>query len=473
MYERFTDRARKVMLLANQEAQRFNHEYIGTEHILLGLVAEGTGTAAKVLKDLEIDLRKIRNEVEKIVQSGPDMVTMGKLPQTPRAKKVIEYAFEEGRKLGHDFIGTEHLLLGLLREEEGVAGQVLMSLGLKLAVVREAVLDRLGNPAESPVQTPALDTYAVDLTEQARRGELDPVIGRASEIEVIVQVLRCRGANNLVLVGPSGVGKSALVRALAQRIAAGNAPLSLHKHRLVTLDFPKLMSAGMGREQPLALGNVVRDLRNSRNIIVCLDRPRNWFSSVPDNDLMAAILLGEVQCIATATAEEYRDLFVHDPALERRFQRVIVRPPSAQEAVEMLRGVRQKFETYHQVVIADEVLAAAVELSEQHLPDRVLPAKAFQLLDRTAARVCCRSRGPTPNFSEIEARILQLTKEKEEAVSRQEYNLAARLLEQVNQLQKQKEALSGSQQSAVQVARVEVEDVKAVIRQMADSSDQA
>src|SRR5215207_7513354 len=287
MFERFTDRARKVMQLANQEAQRFNHEYIGTEHILLGLVKEGSGVAANVLKNLDIDLRKIRLEVEKIVQSGPDMVTMGKLPQTPRAKKVIEYSIEEARNLGHNYVGTEHLLLGLLREQEGVAAQVLMNLGLKLEDVREEVLNLLGHnmPNESESggggggggterttskgksKTPALDSFGRDLTELARQGKLDPVIGRANEIERVIQVLSRRTKNNPVLLGEAGVGKTAIVEGLAQMIVDGNVPELLRDRRIVVLDLAMMVAGtkyrGQFEERIKAVMNEVRRARNT------------------------------------------------------------------------------------------------------------------------------------------------------------------------------------------------------------------
>src|SRR6266581_6923215 len=284
MYERFTDRARKVMQLANQEAQRFNHEYIGTEHILLGLVKEGSGVAANVLKNLDIDLRKIRLEVEKIVQAGPDMVTMGKLPQTPRAKKVIEYSIEEARTLNHNYVGTEHLLLGLLREQEGVAAQVLMNLGLKLEDVREEVLNLLGHNMESSEsgggggggertasktksKTPALDSFGRDLTELARQGKLDPVIGRTNEIERVVQILSRRTKNNPVLLGEAGVGKTAIVEGLAQMIVDGSVPELLRERRIVVLDLAMMVAGtkyrGQFEERIKAVMNEVRRAKNT------------------------------------------------------------------------------------------------------------------------------------------------------------------------------------------------------------------
>src|SRR5918992_421916 len=285
MFERFTDRARKVMALANQEAQRFNHEYIGTEHILLGLVKEGSGVGANVLKNLDVDLRKVRLEVEKLVKSGPDMVTMGKLPQTPRAKKVIEYAIEEARNLNHNYVGTEHLLLGLLREHDGVAAQVLMNLNLKLEEVREEVLNLLGAGVESEEQpqekqggtkgkskTPALDSFGRDLTELARNGELDPVIGRTNEIERLIQVLCRRTKNNPVLLGEAGVGKTAIVEGLAQEISKGNVPEILREKRVITLDLALMVAGTKYRGQfEERIKAVMDEIRRSKNIILFID----------------------------------------------------------------------------------------------------------------------------------------------------------------------------------------------------------
>ncbi|HWE35314.1 MAG TPA: Clp protease N-terminal domain-containing protein, partial [Isosphaeraceae bacterium] len=286
MYERFTDRARKVMQLANQEAQRFNHEYVGTEHVLLGLIKEGSGVAANVLKNLDVDLRKIRNEVEKIVQAGPDMVTMGKLPQTPRAKKVIEYAIEEARNLNHNYVGTEHLLLGLLREQEGVAAQVLMNLNLKLEEVREEVLNLLGHGMDAgggegergatqkggKSKTPALDSFGRDLTELARQGKLDPVIGRQNEIERVIQVLSRRTKNNPVLLGEAGVGKTAIVEGLAQMIVDGNVPELLHDRRIVVLDLAMMVAGTKYRGQfEERIKAVMNEVRRAKNTILFID----------------------------------------------------------------------------------------------------------------------------------------------------------------------------------------------------------
>src|SRR5947209_8683832 len=356
MYERFTDRARKVMQLANQEAQRFNHEYVGTEHVLLGLVKEGSGVAANVLKNLDVDLRKIRVEVEKIVQSGPDMVTMGKLPQTPRAKKVIEYAIEEARNLNHNYVGTEHLLLGLLREQEGVAAQVLMNLGLKLEDVREEVLNLLGHNMDSgesqgggggggggertqnkgKSKTPALDSFGRDLTELARQGKLDPVIGRQNEIERVIQVLSRRTKNNPVLLGEAGVGKTAIVEGLAQLVVDSNVPELLRDKRIVVLDLAMMVAGTKYRGQfEERIKAVMNEVRRAKNTILFIDELHTLVGAGgaegaidASNVLKPALARGEIQCIGATTLDEYRKYIEKDAALARRFQEIIVNPPS-------------------------------------------------------------------------------------------------------------------------------------------------
>ena len=353
MYERFTERARKVMQLANQEAQRFNHEYIGTEHILLGLIKEGSGVAANVLKNLDIDLRKIRLEVEKIVQSGPEMVTMGKLPQTPRAKKVIEYSMEEARNLNHNYVGTEHILLGLLREQEGVAAQVLMNLGLKLEEVREEVLNLLGHGVDSgeggerstvgagassgesssksgKSKTPALDSFGRDLTELAKQSKLDPVIGRENEIERAIQILCRRTKNNPVLLGEAGVGKTAIVEGFAQRVVEGNVPELLAERRIVVLDLAMMVAGTKYRGQfEERIKAVMNEVRRAKNTILFIDELHTLVGAGgaegaidASNVLKPALARGEIQCIGATTLDEYRKYIEKDSALERRFQTV-------------------------------------------------------------------------------------------------------------------------------------------------------
>src|SRR5947208_7583215 len=467
MYERFTDRARKVMQLANQEAQRFNHEYIGTEHILLGLVKEGSGVAANVLKNLDIDLRKIRLEVEKIVQSGPDMVTMGKLPQTPRAKKVIEYSIEEARNLNHNYVGTEHLLLGLLREQEGVAAQVLMNLGLKLEDVREEVLNLLGHnmPNESESggggggsertaskgksKTPALDSFGRDLTELARQGKLDPVIGRANEIERVIQVLSRRTKNNPVLLGEAGVGKTAIVEGLAQMVVDSNVPELLRDKRIVVLDLAMMVAGTKYRGQfEERIKAVMNEVRRAKNTILFIDELHTLVGAGgaegaidASNVLKPALARGQLQCIGATTLDEYRKYIEKDAALARRFQPIHVEPPTKEDTVEILKGLRDRYEAHHRVQITDGALLAAVEMSDRYITGRCLPDTAIDVLDEAGARIRLRSMTKPPNLAEIEEEIERLSIQKDEAVRNAEYEEAARLRDSAEALRKKKEEM--------------------------------
>jgi ATP-dependent Clp protease ATP-binding subunit ClpC len=465
MYERFTDRARKVMQLANQEAQRFNHEYIGTEHILLGLVKEGSGVAANVLKNLDIDLRKIRLEVEKIVQSGPDMVTMGKLPQTPRAKKVIEYSIEEARNLNHNYVGTEHLLLGLLREQEGVAAQVLMNLGLKLEDVREEVLNLLGHnmdsgesgggggertAAKGKSKTPALDSFGRDLTELARQGKLDPVIGRQNEIERVIQVLSRRTKNNPVLLGEAGVGKTAIVEGLAQLVVDSNVPELLRDRRIVVLDLAMMVAGTKYRGQfEERIKAVMNEVRRAKNTILFIDELHTLVGAGgaegaidASNVLKPALARGEIQCIGATTLDEYRKYIEKDAALARRFQEIIVNPPTKDETVEILRGLRDRYEAHHRVQIKDDALGAAVEMSDRYISGRCLPDKAIDVIDEAGARVRLKAMTRPPDLKDIDGQIEQLNQEKEAAVAEQDFEKAAHLRDQADKLKKKKETIT-------------------------------
>ena len=478
MFERFTDRARKVMALANQEAQRFNHEYIGTEHILLGLVKEGSGVGANVLKNLEVDLRKVRLEVEKLVKPGPEMVTMGRLPQTPRAKKVIEYAIEEARNLNHNYVGTEHLLLGLLREHDGVAAQVLMNLGLKLEDVREEVLNLLGagneqseatggegGPASGPAasagssgstagpagknrsKTPALDSFGRDLTELAREGTLDPVIGRQNEIERLVQVLCRRTKNNPVLLGEAGVGKTAIVEGLAQRIISGDVPEILQDKRLVVLDLAMMVAGTKYRGQfEERIKAVMNEVRKAKNVMLFIDELHTLVGAGgaegaidASNVLKPSLARGEIQCIGATTFDEYRKYIEKDAALARRFQSITVDPPSPDQTIEILKGLRDRYESHHRVQITDGALKAAVELSGRYIPGRVQPDKAIDVIDEAGARIRIKSMTKPPQLADIEGDIERLSIEKDEAVKGADYERAAELRDKAEQLRKKKE----------------------------------
>ena len=476
MYERFTDRARKVMQLANQEAQRFNHEYIGTEHVLLGLIKEGSGVAANVLKNLDVDLRKIRLEVEKLVQSGPEMVTMGKLPQTPRAKKVIEYSMEEARNLNHNYVGTEHILLGLLREQEGVAAQVLMNLGLKLEDVREEVLNLLGHgmeggetergrtPAEagggegggersgkqSKSRTPALDSFGRDLTELAKQNKLDPVIGRDKEIERAIQILSRRTKNNPVLLGEAGVGKTAIVEGFAQRVIEGNVPELLLERRIVVLDLAMMVAGTKYRGQfEERIKAVMNEVRRAKNTILFIDELHTLVGAGgaegaidASNVLKPALARGEIQCIGATTLDEYRKYIEKDAALARRFQEVMVEPTSKEDTVEILKGLRDRYETHHRVQITDDAVVSAVEYSDRYITGRCLPDKAIDVIDEAGARVRLKAMTKPPDLKEIDEEVERLNKEKEEAVAAQDFEKAAALRDQADKLKKKKQTIT-------------------------------
>ena len=512
MFERFTDRARKVMALANQEAQRFNHEYLGTEHILLGLVKEGSGVGANVLKNLDVDLRKVRLEVEKLVKAGPEMVTMGKLPQTPRAKKVIEYAIEEARNLNHNYVGTEHLLLGLLREHDGVAAQVLMNLGLRLEEVREEVLNLLGagnenreegggengggspgaapggaasggQPAAGPgaakrgrSQTPALDSFGRDLTELARENTLDPVIGRTTEIERVVQVLCRRTKNNPVLLGEAGVGKTAIVEGLAQRIIAGDVPEILHEKRIVVLDLAMMVAGTKYRGQfEERIKAVMNEVRKAKNVILFIDELHTLVGAGgaegaidASNVLKPALARGEIQCIGATTFDEYRKYIEKDAALARRFQPITVDPPTNEQTVEILKGLRDRYETHHRVKITDDAVRAAVELSGRYITGRVQPDKSIDVIDEAGARVRIKTMTKPPNLADVEGEIEKLTVEKDEAVKAADYERAAELRDKAEQARKRKEEMQKAWRTKSQEAdgTVDEEVVAEVVSKM-------
>jgi ATP-dependent Clp protease ATP-binding subunit ClpC len=510
MFDRFTDRAKKVMNLARQEAQRFNHEYLGTEHILLGLVQEGSGVAANVLKNMGIDLTKIRAEVEKIVKTGPSMVTMGQLPFTPRAKKVLELSMEEASNLGHNYIGTEHLLLGLIKENEGIAAQVLMNLGVKLEDVREEVLEFLGaetqeeeeeesSPGEGGGQggasqggggggggggqggkskTPALDAFGRDLTELARQGKLDAVIGRELEIERVVQILSRRTKNNPVLLGEPGVGKTAIVEGLAQRIIDGEVPELLRGKRMVVLDLALMVAGTKYRGQfEERIKAVMTEVRRVKDVILFIDELHTLVGAGgaegaidASNVLKPALSRGEIQCIGATTLDEYRKHIEKDGALERRFQAVIVEPPSPSQAVEILKGLRDRYEAHHRVKYMDDALELAVELSTRYITNRFLPDKAIDVMDEAGARVRIKSMTPPPDLKNLNVEIDQLDRSKDEAVTAQDFEKAAQLRDKAYQLRKKKEetqkAWKEAQQSKEETGTVTADVIAETVSKM-------
>ena len=453
MFNRFTERARKVILLAKEEAKRFNHDYIGTEHILLGLVREGEGVAAAVLASFGLTPDKIRIEVEKLVQPGPTTVISGDLPFTPKAKKVMELATEEARALGHNYIGTEHLLLGLIREGEGVASQVLMNLGLELEKVRGEVMNLLGSAIPgyemgqkvSRAKTPALDAFGRDLTKLAKDNKLDPVIGRKNEIERVIQILSRRTKNNPVLLGEAGVGKTAIVEGLAQKIVVGDIPELLRDKRIMILDLALMIAGTKYRGQfEERIKAVMDEIKRSDDIIVFIDELHTLVGAGgaegaidASNILKPALSRGEIQCIGATTLDEYRKYIEKDAALERRFQTIMVEPPTVDQTIEILKGLRDKYEAHHRVKFTDEAIEAAAKLSDRYISGRYLPDKAIDLIDEAGARARLSVMTAPPDVKHIEERIEALKKEKEQSVKGQDFEKAAKFRDEERKLKEE------------------------------------
>ena len=440
-FEKFTERARKVLTLAQEEAQRFNHNYIGTEHILLGLVREGDGVAAKVLANLGVELDKVRSAVEFIIGRG-ERTVRGEIGLTPRAKRVIELAVDEARRLGHNYIGTEHLLLGLLREGEGVAAGVLESLGVSLEKVREETKRILQQSIPQPhagarpsSRTPTLDQLSVDLTVMARAGKLDPVIGRHKEIERVIQILSRRTKNNPVLIGEPGVGKTAIVEGLAHRIVAGNVPQTLRGKRVLTLDIGALVAGTKYRgEFEERLKKVIDEIKTAGNCMLFIDEMHTIVGAgAAEGAVDAASILkpalarGELQCIGATTADDYRKHVERDPALERRFQPIPVDEPTIEQTIEILRGIKSRYEEHHGLTISDEALTTASALAARYIPDRFLPDKAIDLVDEAASRVKLRHLAAPIDLKEGEQALERLRADKEAAIAAQQYEPAAEL----------------------------------------------
>jgi ATP-dependent Clp protease ATP-binding subunit ClpC len=469
MIDRFTDRARKVIMYGKQEAQRLGHDFLGTEHILLGLVKEGTGVAANVLKALGVDLKRIRAEVERLVQSDPTTAQAthksGAEPRyTPRAKRVIELSLDEARNLGQSYIGTEHLLLGLLREGQGVAAQVLQNLGLKLESVREEVHSflgtadllvgdqALGQPQQGKKpksETPALDSFGRDLSQLAREDMLDPVIGRNEEIARLTQVLSRRTKNNPVLLGEAGVGKTAIVEGFAQACIIGDVPELLHNKRIVVLDLAMMVAGTKYRGQfEERIKAVMNEVRRGKNVILFIDELHTLVGAGgaegaidASNVLKPALSRGEIQCIGATTLDEYRKHIEKDGALERRFQTIMVDPPSKDETVEILKGLRDKYEAHHRVQITDEAIQDAVELSTRYITGRYLPDKAIDVIDEAGAKVRIAATTKPPDLKELEQEVERVVAEKETAVASQDFERAAHLRDRSEKLKAEKESI--------------------------------
>jgi ATP-dependent Clp protease ATP-binding subunit ClpC len=442
MQDRFTDRVRKVIYYARDEAARLQHDYIGTEHLLLGIVREGEGIAAKVLAKLELDFEQIQQAVENMVKSTGGTLTIGEIPFTPRAKRVLELAIEEARLLGHNYVGTEHLLLGLIREGEGVAAQVLAELGVDRKRVREEVLKLLGptttvktrKAKKEKSDTPNLDQFGRDLTQMARESKLDPIIGREPEIERVIQILSRRKKNNPVLIGEPGVGKTAIAEGLAQRIVDNKVPEILKDRRICTLDLASVVAGTKYRGQfEERLKSIINEIRQAEDVIIFIDEIHTIVGAGgaegaidASNMLKPALARGELQCIGATTLDEYRKYIEKDGALERRFQPIMVNPPSPDETIQIIFGLRDKYEAHHRVKINDDAVRAAVFLSERYIHERFLPDKAIDVIDEAGSRARLSVVTAPSELTDLEREIEDVSREKESAIQAQEFEKAAR-----------------------------------------------
>ncbi len=479
MFERFTDRARRVVVLAQEEARLLNHNYIGTEHILLGLIHEGEGVAAKALESLGISLEAVRNQVQEIIGQGGSSPS-GHIPFTPRAKKVLELSLREALQLGHNYIGTEHILLGLIREGEGVAAQVLVKLGADLSRVRQQVIKLLsgyggpsgeqssgssreragavtgGSGGDSASGSLVLDQFGRNLTQLARDKSLDPVIGRARETERVMQVLSRRTKNNPVLVGEPGVGKTAIVEGLAQAIADDNVPETLHEKQLYTLDLGALVAGSRYRgDFEERLKKVLKEIRTRGDIILFVDEIHTLVGAgAAEGAIDAASILkpmlarGELQTIGATTLDEYRKYFEKDAALERRFQRVVVDEPTVPHTIEILKGLRDRYETHHRVTITDQAVVAAANLADRYISDRFLPDKAIDLIDEAGSRLRIKRMSTPPEHKELEAEISEVVQKKKFAVESQQFEEAGRLRDREKELLARRDSLEGEAQAS-------------------------
>lgn len=483
MFNRFTERARKVVILAKEEARRFNHDYIGTEHILLGLIREGEGVAAAVLKKIGISLENMRLEIEKLVQPGPATQIIGDIPFTPRAKKALELAAEEARSLGHNYIGTEHLLLGLIREGEGIASQVLLNLGMNLNAVRNEVMELLGSAlpnaggsAQSKNKTPALDAYGRDLTALARENKLDPVIDRTKEIERVIQILSRRTKNNPVLLGEAGVGKTAIVEGLAQAIVADTVPEVLRNKRIVVLDLALMVAGTKYRGQfEERIKAVMEEIKRSQDVIIFIDELHTLVGAGAaegaidaSNILKPSLSRGEMQCIGATTMDEYRKYIEKDAALERRFQTIMVDPPSVEQTIEILKGLRDKYEAHHRVTFRDDAIEAAAKLSDRYISGRFLPDKAIDLIDETGSRARLNVLVVPPDIKDLEQKIEGLRKEKEAFIKSQDFEKAAALRDQERTTRSDLDRLNKEWAKEKDKMRPEVgeEEIASIVSQM-------
>ncbi|MEB3316591.1 MAG: ATP-dependent Clp protease ATP-binding subunit [Cyanobacteriota bacterium] len=471
MFERFTEKAIKVIMLAQEEARRLGHNFVGTEQILLGLIGEGTGVAAKVLKSMGVNLKDARVEVEKIIGRGSGFVAV-EIPFTPRAKRVLELSLEEARQLGHNYIGTEHLLLGLIREGEGVAARVLENLGVDLAKVRTQVIRMLGETAEvaaggggkGSTKTPTLDEFGSNLTQLAAESKLDPVVGRQNEIDRVIQILGRRTKNNPVLIGEPGVGKTAIAEGLAQRITSGEVPDILEDKRVLTLDIGLLVAGTKYRgEFEERLKKIMEEIRSAGNVILVIDEVHTLIGAGAAegaidaaNILKPALARGELQCIGATTLDEYRKHIERDAALERRFQPVMVGEPSVTDTIEILRGLRERYEQHHRLKIADEALVAAATLGDRYISDRFLPDKAIDLIDEAGSRVRLLNSKLPPAAKDIDKQLRDVQKQKEDAVRSQDFAKAGELRDREVELRQQIRSILQTRREEEEVGSVAV-----------------
>ncbi|PSP12612.1 MAG: ATP-dependent Clp protease ATP-binding subunit ClpC, partial [Cyanobacteria bacterium SW_11_48_12] len=460
MFERFTEKAIKVIMLAQEEARRLGHNFVGTEQILLGLIGEGTGVAAKVMKSMGVNLKDARIEVEKIIGRGSGFVAV-EIPFTPRAKRVLELSLEEARQLGHNYIGTEHLLLGLIREGEGVAARVLENLGVDLSKVRTQVIRMLGETAEvsagsgqGRTKTPTLDEFGSNLTQMATESKLDPVVGRQDEIERVIQILGRRTKNNPVMIGEPGVGKTAIAEGLAQRIANKDIPDILEDKRVVNLDIGLLVAGTKYRgEFEERLKKIMDEIRQAGNVILVIDEVHTLIGAGAAegaidaaNILKPALARGELQCIGATTLDEYRKHIERDAALERRFQPVMVGEPTVDETIEILYGLRDRYEQHHKLKITDEALEASAKLSDRYISDRYLPDKAIDLIDESGSRVRLINSQLPPAAKELDQELRQLLKQKDDAVRSQDFDKAGELRDRETEIKGEIRAIASAKQ---------------------------
>ena len=481
MFERFTEKAIKVIMLAQEEARRLGHNFVGTEQILLGLIGEGTGIGPKVLKSMGVNLKDARVEVEKIIGRGSGFVAV-EIPFTPRAKRVLELSLEEARQLGHNYIGTEHLLLGLIREGEGVAARVLENLGVDLSKVRSQIIRSLGDNTEVAAgnnttrsKTPTLEEFGTNLTQKAIDGKLDPVVGRAKEIERVIQILGRRTKNNPVLIGEPGVGKTAIAEGLAQRIANRDIPDTLDDKRVVALDIGLLIAGTKYRgEFEERLKKIMDEVRTANNIILVIDEVHTLIGAGAAegaidaaNILKPALSRGELQCIGATTLEEYRKHIEKDAALERRFQPVMVGEPSVDETIEILYGLRERYEKHHKLIISDEALAAAAKFADQYIADRFLPDKAIDLIDEAGSRVRLMNSQLPAAAKELDQELREILKTKDEAVRSQDFEKAGQLREREMEIKAQINAIAQSKKGAAEASNqtptVTEEDIAQIV----------